>query len=159
MTVATANNDNALKDAGSLSKEGRAALRKVLRQQLETVRKKVRHMRAKNLLGEKGPGEDAKARQTPAPVAQGKADRDRDSDRGKSDRAEQSEKDATTSSTTGGEDLKETAEEFFSKGIRPKVGRTKSVVAGIMSSEQRSFAQDHRRPPTTPPKKKGSRRK
>jgi hypothetical protein len=158
MTVATANNDNALKDAGSLSKEGRAALRKVLREQLETVRKKVRHMRAKNLLGEKGPGEDAKARQTPAPVAQGKADRDRDSDRGKGDRTEHKEE------RDGGgppeKDLKETAEEFFSKGIRPKVGKTKSVVAGIMASEQRSFAQDHRRPPTTTSqKKKGSRKK
>lgn len=148
MTVATAN-DNALKDAGSLSKEGRAALRKVLREQLETVRKKVRHMRAKNLLGEKEKSEDAKARQTPAPVAERKADRDGDSDRGKGDREEHKEE--------GGQDLKDVAEEFFSKGIRPKVGKTKSVVAGIMSSEQRSFAQDHKRP--SPTGKKGSRKK
>jgi hypothetical protein len=159
MTVATANNDNALKDAGSLSKEGRAALRKVLRQQLETVRKKVRHMRAKNLLGEKGGvEEDAKARQTPAPVAQGKADRDRDSDRGKSDRAQHEAERDSPSPSPGGEDLKEAAEEFFSRGVRPKVGKTKSVVARIMSSEQRSFAQDHKRPPS-PTQKKGSRRK
>ena len=147
MTVATAN-DNALKDAGSLSKEGRAALRKVLREQLETVRKKVRHMRAKNLLGEKEKSEDAKARQTPTPVAERKADRDGDSDRGKGDREEHKEE--------GGQDLKDVAEEFFSKGVRPKVGKTKSVVAGIMSSEQRSFAQDHKRPPV---QKKGRRKK
>lgn len=156
MTVATANNDNALKDAGSLSKEGRAALRKVLREQLETVRKKVRHMRAKNLLGEKEKSEDAKARQTPAPVAERKADRDSDSSRGKSDREEHEEKRDAPSSSPPTEDLKEVAEEFFSKGVRPKVGKTKSVVASIMSSEQRSFAQDHKRPAAT---KKGSRRK
>lgn len=151
MTVATANNETALREAGSLSREGRAALRKVLREQLETVRKKVRHMRAKNLLGEKD-SEDAKTRQSPAPVAERKADRAVDSDRGKSDREEHSEKDAPSHD----KELKETAEEFFSKGVRPKVGKTKSVVASIMSSEQRSFAQDHKRPPAN---KKGSRKK
>lgn len=156
MTVTATTNDTPLKDAGSLSREGRAALRKVLREQLESVRKKVRHMRAKNLLGEKESEEDAKPRQNPAPVASRQADRSGDSDRGKSDRAEHAEKHASPPSSPNGEDLKETAEEFFSKGVRPKVGKTKSVVAQIMSSEQRSFAQDHKRPPAN---KKGSRRK
>jgi hypothetical protein len=150
----------------TLSKESRAALRKALREQLETVRKKVRHMRAKSLTGGGGGGEgksDAKDGHKTASVAREQTDRNRSDVRGKSggDLDAQKQKgrtpeDATT--TNGGEEeLRDEAEEFFARGVRPKVGKTKSVVARIMSSEQRSFAQDHRKPPAS--QKKGARKK
>jgi hypothetical protein len=150
----------------TLSKESRAALRKALREQLETVRKKVRHMRAKGLTtGGAGGGDkpDVKDGHKTASVAREQADRDRSDVRGKSggnlDEKKQKGFPTTVPPADAGEEgLKDEAEEFFARGVRPKVGKTKSVVARIMSSEQRSFAQDHRKPPPASPQKKGRKK-
>lgn len=160
-----------------LSPEARKALRKALRDQLSVVQKKVRHMQAKRLLGvsdadaeadkptRKTKGVEDAENDAPNPsLADRKDSRGSDSDRGKGDRNDSEEKGkAAEGNARGGEglaeDLKSEAETFFSKGVKPKVGKTKSVFASIMSSEQRSFAQDHRKRPAQPTKKGGGGRK
>lgn len=156
-----------------LSPDARKALRKALKEQLAVVQKKTRHLQAKRLLGVKDDAEDSKPAKgvkdakddAPNPsMADRKDHRGSDQNRGKGDRSDSEAQGKEGGTGDAGREeaapeLKSEAEAFFSKGVRPKVGKTKSVFGSIMSSEQRSFAQDHRKPSAQKNKKGGGGRK
>lgn len=164
----------------TLSKESRAALRSALKEQLAAVKKKVRHMRAKNLLGVKDDGErreDTGKTQSKGGgrenadtnVANRETDRGSDQSRGKDrgdDHAEKQEGQGNRGEVRGegeGEgpsaELRAEAEQFFSKGNTSfKPGKTKSVFARILTSEQREFSKANKAPSASkkqPPSGKG----
>jgi len=149
-------------EAQKLSKESRAALRNALKEQLQTVRKKVRHLRAKNLAGEKETSAREEVSQdVDTKLADRKADRSSGEDRGKDDRhgSPASKTEETANGSGGGgeptEELKSEAEAFFSKGNQAKHGKTKSLFARVMTSEQRSFKREN----TAAKPPKGGRKK
>lgn len=146
-------------EAQKLSKESRAALSKALKEQLATVRKKVRHLRAKNLAGEKDSDGEEVSQDVNSKLADGKADRGPGEDRrevNRHDPAPVAEKSQTGGGEEKGSELKAEAEAFFQKGNRPKVGKTKSFFAQVMTSEQRSFSGQNGSKPKKPG---GGRRK
>lgn len=154
---------------GGISKASRAALRAALKSQLAVVRKKVRTMRAKALIGEKDEDSKPDEKKEIKHVATGVADR---KSGGGSDPGDSQGRGAGSEAegqkglrVSGGEgedgelspDLKADALAFFQKGNKPKVGSTRSVIAQVMTNEQRSFTRDSRHHPK--PQAKGGKRK
>jgi hypothetical protein len=146
-----------------ISKETRTALRAALKSQLAVVRKKVRTMRAKSLLGEKDddsqPDEKKETKNVVASVADGKSGGSGNPP-GSEARGAGAEKAAGEGGDGGSggltPELKSEAMEFFQKGNRPKTGKTRSVIAQVMTNEQRIFSRNSKHQPSD---KKGGKRK